>query len=303
MAGRRILYLAALEGCLIFYIAYGAWFSWLLLMLVAFLPWFSLLLSLPAMLLTRAQLQAPAQVTMETPLPAQLEFSCPLPLPPVKGQLLVSHSLTGEKDRYAPQEWLPTDHCGLLRLQPTRLWVYDYLGLLRLPRKRPEAQQVTVLPLPVKAALPASLERALSAAFVPKPGGGHAEHHELRLYRPGDDLRGIHRKLSAKTGKLIYREPMVHRQGQFTLTLSLSGDPDTLDRKLGRLLFLGSQLLEKGLTFRVSCQTGSGPIAARVTDLPCLEAVLRQLLAAKPGGQGLTQGLWQHRIGGEPDEA
>ena len=303
MTGRRILYLAVLEGCLIFYISYTKWFSWLLLVLVAVLPWFSLLVSLPAMLLTKAKLCCPEQVQLDAPMPVPLAFQCTIPMPPVKGRLLVSHNLTGERDQYDPGEELPTDHCGMLTLQPTRLWVCDYLGLLRLPLKRPNPVQVTVLPKPLPAKVPTAVERLLSASLIPKRGGGYAEQHELRLYRPGDELRGIHWKLSAKTGKLVYREPMTHRQGQFSLTLSLSGSPDMLDRKLGRLITLGTQLLEKELSFRILCQTGNGSVKALVTDGDSLQAAILQLLAATPGGKDLGGGLWQHRIGGEPDEA
>ena len=39
MAVRRLIYLAALSGCGIFYIAYGEWFSFLALVLMLVLPW------------------------------------------------------------------------------------------------------------------------------------------------------------------------------------------------------------------------------------------------------------------------
>ena len=42
MPGRRIAGLGLLAGCFVFYIAYGEWFSWLLLMLILALPWLSL---------------------------------------------------------------------------------------------------------------------------------------------------------------------------------------------------------------------------------------------------------------------
>ena len=53
MAGRRIVYLATLLGCLVFYYFYREWFSWFALTLVFLLPFLSLALSLPAILTTR----------------------------------------------------------------------------------------------------------------------------------------------------------------------------------------------------------------------------------------------------------
>lgn len=305
MAGRRILYLVVLEACLVFYIAYRQWLSWLLLMAVVGLPWLSLLISLPAMLTTKVRITGPVRIESGGELETPLLYSCPLPLPPVRGVLLVRHSFSGLQERFSPRQLLPTEHCGLLQITPTGLWVYDYLGIFRLPLKKPAALQVAVLPRELPARLPASLDRCLSAALQPKPGG-YAEQHELRLYRPGDALRGIHWKLTAKTGKLIYREPLQHKPGSLLLRLSLSGDPQTLDRKLGRLRRLSGKLLGRGLTHRVSCQTGQGLLTLAVENEAGLYEMLQQLLQAPVAEQEQPDTpercLWQLRIGGEPDE-
>ena len=64
MAVRRLIYLAALGLCFVFYIAYGQWLSWLILVAVLALPWFSLLLSLPAMLRFRASPSGPCTLSL-----------------------------------------------------------------------------------------------------------------------------------------------------------------------------------------------------------------------------------------------
>lgn len=59
MALRRLLYLTALEGCLVLYVFYREWMAWLLLLAVVCLPVFSLLISLPAMLTVKTSLHCP----------------------------------------------------------------------------------------------------------------------------------------------------------------------------------------------------------------------------------------------------
>ena len=305
MIGRRLIYLAALEICLVFFLAYREWLSGVILVAVAALPWFGLLLSLPAMLTAKVRLQAPAQLTAGTPAQPQLNIACPLPAPPVRCRLEVRHSISGRTRVCEPDEPIPTRHCGLLEIQKKRLWIYDYLGLLRLPGKKDEPRRITVLPKPLPLATPLPDAR-ITGPLIPKPGA-FSEIHDLRLYRPGDDLRLIHWKLAAQTGKLIYLESMARRQGALHLELCLHGDAATIDRKLGRLLWVSPQLLEKGLSHRIRCMTGRGLEEFVVSDQEGLYAALEAILAAPaaPKEAALPQAnaLWQYRIGGEPDEA
>ena len=154
---------------------------------------------------------------------------------------------------------------------------------------------------------PPSLERYIAGAWRPKHGGGFAENHDLRLYRPGDDLRQIHWKLAAKTGKLIFREPIEPTRGKVLLTMELSGDPNTVDTKMGKLLWMSRYLLENDLHHDVRCLTGRGTESYTVTDEESLMQVLRSLLGAPKTQNGslplATDAAWQYRIGGGDDEA
>ena len=69
MAGRRIVYLASLIGCLVFYYFYREWLSWLFLMALVALPWLPLLLTLPVLLTVRAELEVAGAVTVALSLP------------------------------------------------------------------------------------------------------------------------------------------------------------------------------------------------------------------------------------------
>ena len=305
---RRLLYLGCLAGSLVFYFCYQQWLSWMVLLAVVFLPWVSLLVSLPAMLQFRAELEAPSFVEQGGHGDAALWGLSHLPQPLFQGKLVLENCNTGEKRRHHPLTPLPTDHCGGWKIIPQKVRVYDYLGLFRIRVKHVHPHTVVVRPRPLAMSKSPALSRAMSHAWRPKFGGGYAENHELRLYRPGDSLNQIHWKLSAKTGDWILREPMVPNLGRTLLTLDLSGTPEELDRKLGRLLWLSRDLLEQGLPHEICCLTGDGAFTYPISCGEDVTTTLDEILCCPLSTSGTlasqtTQAAWQFHIGGEPDEA
>ena len=306
MFRRRILYLISLIGCLGFYIAYGQWLSWLLLMAVTFLPFLSLLLSLPAMLLLRARFSIPCTVELGERIPLQPELKCPFPYPLVSWHYRVSMPYTGEIRKQKDGTPLLAEHCGCIKIELRKPWKYDYLGLFRWRLCRRFTQEVLVLPKPVPVEDLPSLKRYLAARWKPKPGGGFAENYELRLYRPGDNLRQIHWKLAAKTGKLISREPSVPIRGKMALTMILSGQPNELDEKLGKLLYVSQSLLQQELSHELHCLTGEGMKVYAISDAQTLKAAMAELLRAEVSADQTMPNVrasWLYHIGGEPNEA
>lgn len=308
MFGRRLWYLAALFGCWVFYIAYGEWFSYVALLLVLGLPWLSLLLSLPAMLRLRMQPDGPEALPMGTTAEAWLVGSCDLPMPPFKGKLRVTRCISGESHRYQARTGLPTEHCGGIAVTVDKARVCDYLGLFAFPVRKTGHKTVLIRPVPLPVPEPPDLSRYLARSWRPKFGGGFAENHELRLYRPGDSLNQVHWKLSAKTGKLILREPMEPERGLVLLTMTLRGTPDELDRKFGRLLWLGSYLIEKNVSFEIRALTAEGVQSLPVDSEQALGKAIDTLLCAEGAKEGSIQdqfyaASWQYHIGGAPDEA
>ncbi|MBQ7801060.1 MAG: DUF58 domain-containing protein [Oscillospiraceae bacterium] len=308
MAGRRALYLAALAGCLVFYVFYQKWFSWIVLLAVAGLPWLSLLLSLPAMVTYRLEPEAPAGLKTGGRAKLRIRGVCSMPHPPAKVKLRLTRPITGESWVLKPGAYLPTGHCGGLVIQPVRAGVYDYLGLFRRKLRKIDAATAIVWPAPLKMKVPPDLSRYLARSWRPKFGGGYAENHELRLYRPGDGLNQVHWKLSAKTGKLIIREAMEPERGLVLLTMDLCGTAEELDRKFGRLLWLGNYLLERGIPFQLRALTGEGPEVWPVAGEQDLRKAAAALLCREPAVSGSIRdrsvaASWQYHIGGDPDEA
>lgn len=307
MWGRRLLYLLTLLGAVVFFGAYREWFSWLLLVTVALLPWFSLFLSLPALLSAQATLRCPTTVRMGVPVRTALQVSCLFPTPPISCRLRLYNSLTDRRYVGKVGELIPTEHCGCITISYDRLLVYDYLGLFCRRLRKGESVRIYVEPKPVPAFLPESFEGRHISLWKPKPGGGFSENHDLREYRAGDDLRGIHWKMSAKTGKLIYREPIEPAQKGYILTLALRGDPATIDRKLGELLWLNQSLLQRGCQHQIVCQTGAGTLRFTVTDRAsansCMQTILKSKKAVREQKVPKENALWHHHIGGEGHEA
>ena len=304
---RRIAYLAAMFGCLVFYGFYREWFSWFLLVIMATLPWFSLLISLPAMLTVKADLRCPSKVRQDMPVRTALLLSGPFPAPPISCSIRLVNSLTGQRFIGEPGEQIPTNHCGLITISYPQMFVYDYLGLFRRRLHRSESCTVYVEPKPIPDSQPPQPEGTAVRGWRPKPGGGFSEIHDLRLYRPGDDLRHIHWKMAAKTGKLIYREPMEPVQKGYVLNITLSGTPDETDRILGQLLWTGHVLLEKNLSHTVHAMTGKGLLTYTVHDSASLETCLHGLLSSSKAEVNSIHNaenvLWQRHIGGDRHEA
>lgn len=307
MAERRILYLAVLALCLVFYWAYQEWLSWLLLMGVVWLPWLSLILSLPSMVTCSAKVCGPAAIVVGQELRISYAGASRLPLASLKGHMVASSRLTGYRRRLKSAQTLEDVHCGAYEIAFQKLWVYDYLGLFRLRVRKVEGMTVLVRPKQIPAETPPDTNRYLVNAWRPKSGGGFAENHELRLYRPGDSLRQIHWKLSAKTGKLIFREPMEALRGVALLTMELRGTPAELDKKLGRLLWMSNYLLGKEIPHRIQCLTGNGVESFCVSTPSELQDAIDALLAAAPAGADAeteyVAASWQYHIGGDTHES
>lgn len=308
MAGRRLLYLAVLAGCWVFYIAYGQWLAWLILVGVMALPWFCLALSLPAMLRFRAEASGPAVLEMGEQAQLWLLGSCGLPMPPFRGKLRLRNLFTGESWYYHEPEDLPTDHCGGIAMAVENVKIYDYLGLFALPVKSRKEKTIRIRPREEPMLLGSLPADYVPRAWKPKFGGGYGENHELRLYRPGDSLNQIHWKLSAKTGQLMLREPMEPVQELLLLTLNLRGSPEALDRMLGRLLWLGRQLLDKELCFEIRALTGKGLLTFPIGDPEQLTKAVDTLLTSGIAPEGDLRereytAAWRCHIGGQAHEA
>ena len=293
--------------CLFFFFAYRQWMAWIILISVSFLPLLSLVMSLPAMLMARPVLDMPGAVMAGTDTPLELTMKSLLPAPVWKARIEARHSFSGRIWLLEPGFDCPTEHCGTLYIQVSRCRVYDFMGLFWLPIKAPETAMLLIRPRRQQVRTLPDQQRNLAPYWKPKAGGGFSENHELRLYRPGDSLKQIHWKLSGKTGKLIYREPMELVNDRLVLQIRHCGTSDELDRKLGRLLWLGQYLLYKGIGYDIQAETSQGTSLWKIRTGAELDRAVNTLLVTEPLPGGDTppaeDRAWEYRIGGEAYEA
>lgn len=303
MAERRILYLTALIAGLVFFWAYREWTSWIILLVILLLPLLSLLLSLQAMKRMRLHILCPERMQLGQEAQVTLMGDCNLPHPTVRGRLRASNPMTGESLLLRSGEEIPGEHCAAWIFQAEKAKVYDYLGLFSHKIRRSDRALTFVMPQENPMTTPPDLTRYLATAFKPKPGGGYAENHELRLYRPGDNLHQIHWKLTAKTGKLILREPMEPIKGRAVVSMELSGDGAAVDEKLGRLLWVCRYLLENNVPHEIHCLTGNGTKVYSVSDPAQITGavldILKQPLAPAQERIDFIAASWKYHIGGD----
>ncbi|MCD7826607.1 MAG: DUF58 domain-containing protein [Clostridiaceae bacterium] len=140
---------------------------------------------------------------------------------------------------------------GRVQVRVKGVWLYDLLGILKLPvpgKRRHGFGEVVVLPkacripvVPVKNGLQPSYSREFCPGnvFEQEP----PEVYDIRNYRPGDSLRSIHWKLSAKSDELIVRESQIETEAAVVLFLDWRRGKEPLRKYRKRMEYLNIVLL------------------------------------------------------------
>lgn len=255
---RRICYALALIFALLGQILDVGYLFHYIFVLTLCLPVLGLLLSLPAMLGLRVRL-TPQWVEVRRGHPAAwtlvLENRFSLPVARVTGRVVLRNRLTGEEQRFREKKrgavsgektvWeVGTAHCGLAECEITRLRVCDCLGLFTLPVRAPAPGKVLIVPIPERPAALVLPEGTGAPAPVPRDKAASGEDYDLRDYQPGDSLRTIHWKMSAKRDELVTREFLEDRRPLPVLTFDHFGPSRRLDKALDRLAGCSQALLD-----------------------------------------------------------
>jgi uncharacterized protein (DUF58 family) len=101
---------------------------------------------------------------------------------------------------------LPTTHRGIFDVQPVEVTRRDSFELFRLSRKHGRPERIWVYPrvLPIRR-LPTGQLRHLEGPSSDTSPQGNITFHRLREYIPGDDLRLVHWRSSARAGHLLVK--------------------------------------------------------------------------------------------------
>ena len=166
--------------------------------------------------------------------------------------------LWGKGDDYV-LKFEPTG-CGELVITCDRAWLQDSLGLFRRPLFPFAPVRMTVYPPNV--GLEVLLDRQNEGKnredgpMLNRPGTDKTETFDVRDYRPGDDVRSIHWKLSVKEDKPIVRIP--GSPGFFDMAVladfgrSQNGQPIAPEKRNAALAY-GSAVLQQMVRRGVRC--------------------------------------------------
>ncbi len=294
MVRNRLLYGVVLISVTLFYGFFYGWFSEFLWYLTLLLPLASLLISLPAILTAKVMLDAPVIIQRGKETGAEIRLQCKFPIPRCKFRTEIVHYPSGIAEQYkfrsTPKAHtpyhLPTSHSGAVYYFVSCARVCDYLGIFAIPRKWELRGATIVLPQPAPPRKLPSLLKLMSAAHRPKPGGGFSEIHELREYRPGDSLRHIHWKLTAKTDRPVVREPQELCLGKMALSLDLPADPDDFDLVLDHTAWLSGWLIERGFDHAVLWYSGDRPTGMTIANKDDVSVLMPQLCLSDPTTPG-----------------
>lgn len=308
MMTHRCLYIATLVGVLVFHALYPFWISWYLTVLVLLLMPFDLLISLPGMVSCYIALSAPNVVEQgdaATVVVTSLRERA-YPLKCIKTRLRVSAEdlktsllcILGAESGARYEVEIDSTRSGITFFEIRRIWIVSLLGLFSAPATSCKRVGVLVLPLPLQPPNTVSLPRGTT--LRPKPGGGFSEHHDLREYRPGDPVKSIHWKVSAKHDSLIIREPMIPPHHSRLVTVARWDDAAGCDLTLARLRWVCAYLLERDMAFYVRL-FDEGPIDEIGSEEDLTEYLYNALSGNAKGATAAAlpaRFTWEFRVDG-----
>ena len=285
MPTRRIVYFLFLLSAAAFALFYDSWISIVLFTAVLGLPLLSFLLSLPFARRLAVTIDAPESVPRGEHAVIRASFlsrerMCILP-----GEIRVAlfdrmdDAKKTMRFRTPPSGEIPftAAHCGVWQIEVTRARVYDFLGLFLFSAAGATPARIAVMLIAAPPEVLPDFTALRAVSTRPKPGGGFSEIHELREYRPGDPMRTVHWKVSAKTDDLIVREAQEALNRRALVSYTMSAGRDDADRTLDSLLWVSSELLRMEIPHTVFGRHNGD--AARIECASDLDALFLRLLA------------------------
>lgn len=188
-------------------------------------------------------------------------------------------------------------HCGQLTVTVRKAMLLDVCGFLAVPvRTEMPSVRTTVLPelfapelgLAVAAATPEESE-----SYAPdRRGSDLTEIFALREYVPGDDLRRIHWKLTAKTDRLIVREASLPLQRSLLVfwdkTASGAVPPAAADTLAESISSVCRSLSEAGFAYTLGWSGDGQNVMEEADDTDRLLALLPRMVRSAGTGESGT---------------
>lgn len=210
----------------------------------------------------------------------------------------VTWRLDGNKaKRYREQFWgmsarcekeieleFAAEHCGQVEFKVAKARIYDFLGLFSMPVKKSGRAKVLITPVitPLR-----SEEAALIAEFLRRQSGDRDGVYSVRDYRPGDSLRSVHWKLTAKEDELQVKDFQTDNAARLFLNItdSLLAEPEKRDLFLDRACSLMAFLAENtGEGLEVGWVQEGVLRSVKIETPEALYPCIRELIGVKEAG-------------------
>lgn len=150
------------------------------------------------------------------------------------------------------------EQCGEIMVRCQEAYVYDLLGLFRVPIK--SFGEMTTIIYPQKVQMHVEMSKDIygrpreEGQIQNRKGNDPSEMFDIREYVPGDDIRAVHWKLSSKTDTLILREASdpSHYNLAVLIDLGLEQENEPVSSaSLNAAIAYGSGIMEKLVRQRV----------------------------------------------------
>lgn len=158
----------------------------------------------------------------------------------------------GAKKQCSHSFLLQSEYCGRLYISVGAFSLMDYFGLLPMPAPVEADARVTVLPDLFAMDTELSARPASSdEGNADRRGEDRSEVFQMREYRPGDDVRQIHWKLSSKLDQLIYKEASMPESRSLLVFWDkrICGTPAQMDALAETVSSASHGLLQSGTQF------------------------------------------------------
>lgn len=191
--------------------------------------------------------------------------------------------MRGRSDRELEFE-LPAEHCGAAEFRVSEARIYDCLRLFSVPVSEKQVRKLLITPRlePVP-----DREAGLILSLLHTQSGEDDGDFFVRDYRPGDNLRSIYWKLTAKEEELQVKDYEADRQVSLFLnrTDGLNEKPEQkdafLDRACSLMVFLAQVCGDRG----VVCWMQDGVLQrSRIREPGDIYPCIRQLVSVEKTG-------------------
>ena len=195
----------------------------------------------------------------------------------------------GAKGESSQTILLQSSFCGRVYVQISRFTLLDYLGLLPMKALVKADARLTILPdlYPMEADMTARPAYADDGASN-RRGEDRSEVYQLREYRPGDDIRQIHWKLSSKLDELILKEASQPESRELLLFWDkhITGTPAQMDALAEAASSVAGALVRGGVSFSL-CWTEPDDLPLRdISDEASLLQAVPELVRMSGGMEG-----------------